>query len=159
MATTWSAMAERTLTGREFGRHRLRTCKRCHLCAGVGWSPICWRCWAQWTTYWPISIAEEERMLSPEERQEIEAEFLHYPTKQALSIDAMRIVQKHRGWVSDEALDDIGELLGMSGSDLDGVATFYNLIFRKPVGRHIVYLCDSVTCWIMGCQRLGNDLT
>ena len=98
-------------------------------------------------------------MLSQEERREIEAEFPHYPTKQALSIDAMRIVQKHRGWVSDEALDDIGELLGMSRSDLDGVATFYNLIFRKPVGRHIVYLCDSVSCWIMGCQRLGDDLT
>jgi NADH-quinone oxidoreductase subunit E len=98
-------------------------------------------------------------MLSPEERQEIEAEFPHYPTKQALSIDAMRIVQKHRGWVSDEALDDIGELLGMSGSDLDGVATFYNLIFRKPVGKHVVYLCDSVSCWIMGCRRLGDHLT
>ena len=98
-------------------------------------------------------------MLSEQERQEIEAECPHYATRQALSIDAMRIVQKHRGWVSDEALDDIGELLGMSRAELDSVATFYNLIFRKPVGRHIVYLCDSVSCWIMGCQRLGDDLT
>jgi NADH-quinone oxidoreductase subunit E len=98
-------------------------------------------------------------MLSSEERQEIEAEFPHYPKKRALSIEAMRIVQKHRGWVSDEALDDIGELLGMSRSDLDGVATFYNLIFRKPVGRHVVYLCDSVSCWIMGCRRLSDYLT
>lgn len=98
-------------------------------------------------------------MLSLEERQEIEREFPHYPTRQALSIDALRIVQKHRGWISDEALDDIGELLGMSRSELDGVATFYNLIFRKPVGRHVVYLCDSVSCWIMGSQRLANHLT
>jgi NADH-quinone oxidoreductase subunit E len=98
-------------------------------------------------------------MLSQEERREIEAEVPHYPTRQALSIDAMRIIQKHRGWVSDEALDDIAELLGMSRSDLDGVATFYNLIFRKPVGKHVIYLCDSVSCWIMGCQKLGDDLT
>jgi NADH-quinone oxidoreductase subunit E len=98
-------------------------------------------------------------MLSPEEQQEIEAEFPHYPTKRALSIDAMRIVQKHRGWVSDEALDDIGGLLGMSRSDLDGVATFYNLIFRKPVGKHVIYLCDSVSCWIMGCRSLGDQLS
>jgi len=97
-------------------------------------------------------------MLSLEERREIEAEFPHYPTKQALSIDAMRIVQKHRGWVSDENLDDIGELLGMSRSDLDGVATFYNLIFRKPVGKHVIYLCDSVSCWIMGCSQLRDHL-
>ena len=97
-------------------------------------------------------------MLSQEERREIEAESARYPTKQALSIDAMRIVQKHRGWVSDEALDDIGELLGMSRSDLDGVATFYNLIFRKPVGKHVIYLCDSVSCWIMGCSQLRDHL-
>ncbi|MDQ2773347.1 MAG: NADH-quinone oxidoreductase subunit NuoE [Acidobacteriota bacterium] len=98
-------------------------------------------------------------MLSPEEKQEIEVELPHYPTKQALSIDAMKIVQKHRGWVSDEALQDIGEFLGMSTSDLDGVATFYNLIFRKPVGRHVVYVCDSVSCWIMGAGRITDQLT
>ena len=51
----------------------------------------------------------------------------------------MKIVQRHRGWVSDESIRDIGELLGMSAADLDGVATFYNLIFRKPVGRHVIY--------------------
>lgn len=92
-------------------------------------------------------------MLSPEERSEIEAEFPHYPTREAVCIDAMKIVQKHRGWISDEVLGDIGELLGMSTTDLDGVATFYNLIFRQPVGRHVIYVCDSVSCWIMGSDR------
>jgi len=91
-------------------------------------------------------------MLTTEERTEIEAEFAHYPTREAVCIDALKIVQAHRGWISDEALADIGELLGMSTTDLDAVATFYNLIFRKPVGRHVVYVCDSVSCWIMGCE-------
>lgn len=88
-------------------------------------------------------------MLTPEERSEIEAEFPHYPTRQALSIDALKIVQRHRGWVSDEAIRDIAGLLRLSPTELDGVATFYNLIFRKPVGRHVILLCDSVSCWIM----------
>jgi len=92
-------------------------------------------------------------MLAPEERTEIEAEFPHYPNRKAACIDAMKIVQKHRGWVSDESLHDIGELLGMSDADLDGIATFYNLIFRRPVGRHVIYLCDSVSCWIMGADH------
>ena len=92
-------------------------------------------------------------MLTPEERTEIEAEFPHYPNRKAVCIDAMKIVQKHRGWVPDEALHDIGELLGMSEADLDGIATFYNLIFRRPVGRHVIYLCDSVSCWIMGADH------
>ncbi|MGH9325762.1 MAG: NADH-quinone oxidoreductase subunit NuoE [Terriglobia bacterium] len=97
-------------------------------------------------------------MLTPEERREIEAEFAHYPNKQAVSIDAMKIVQKHRGWVSDEALKDVAALLEMSADELDGVATFYNLIFRKPVGRHVVMVCDSVSCWIMGYERLRQEL-
>jgi NADH-quinone oxidoreductase subunit E len=98
-------------------------------------------------------------MLTPEERAEIEAEFPHYPNRTAVSIDALRIVQKHRGWISDEALRDIGELLGMSGADLDGIASFYNLIFRRPVGRHIIYFCDSVSCWIMGAERQCRHLS
>ncbi|HEV2419750.1 MAG TPA: NADH-quinone oxidoreductase subunit NuoE [Terriglobia bacterium] len=97
-------------------------------------------------------------MLSPEERQEIETELHHYPTKQAVCIDAMKIVQKHRGWVSDESLKDIAEILEMSVDELDGVATFYNLIYRKPVGRHVISVCDSVSCWVMGYERLRESL-
>jgi NADH-quinone oxidoreductase subunit E len=98
-------------------------------------------------------------MLSDAEQREIEHEFPHYATRQAVCIDAMKIVQKHRGWVSDEALKDISDLLGMSQAELDGIASFYNLIFRRPVGRHVVYVCDSVSCWIMGSNRQFGHLT
>jgi NADH-quinone oxidoreductase subunit E len=101
---------------------------------------------------------KESRVLKPEERREIEAEFARYPNKRAVCIDALKIVQRHRGWVSDDSLNDIGELLGMTADELDGVATFYNLNFRKPVGRHVVLLCDSVSCWIMGYERLREHL-
>ena len=105
-------------------------------------------------------------MLKTEERQEIEAEMAHYPDKQSVCIDAMRIVQRHRGWVSDESLRDIAEFLQMAVDDLDGVATFYNLICRKSVGKHVIMVCDSVSCWIMGydgirerlCSRLGIEV-
>jgi NADH-quinone oxidoreductase subunit E len=97
-------------------------------------------------------------MLTQEERSEIEAEMSHYPYKQAVCIDAMMIVQHHRGWVSDEALADVAEFLDLSTTDLDGVATFYNLIRRKPVGRHVAMVCDSVSCWIMGCEEVRDHL-
>lgn len=93
-------------------------------------------------------------MLTPVEQREIEAEIPHYPTRQALTVDALKIVQKHRGWISDEALADISQFLGLPMADLESVATFYNLIFRKPVGRHVVHICDSVSCWIMGSTGL-----
>jgi NADH-quinone oxidoreductase subunit E len=97
-------------------------------------------------------------MLSQEEREEIEAEIPHYPSKRAVCIDAMLIVQRHRGWVSDESLHALAEFLDMSTADLDGVATFYNLIRRKPVGRHVAMICDSVSCWIMGYDRVRDHV-
>ena len=98
-------------------------------------------------------------MLTEEERREIEAEVPRYPRKKATCIEAMKIVQRHRGWVSDEALQGIGELLGMTVDELEGVASFYNLIFRKPVGRHVILICDSISCWIMGYERMREHLT
>jgi NADH-quinone oxidoreductase subunit E len=97
-------------------------------------------------------------MLTAEEIGEIEAEAAHYPKRDATCIDALKIVQRHRGWVSDESVRDIAEHLGMSATDVDGVATFYNLIFRKPVGRHIIMVCDSVSCWIMGHDHMSQHL-
>jgi NADH-quinone oxidoreductase subunit E len=97
-------------------------------------------------------------MLTAEERQEIEEKITEYPNRHAVSIDAMLAVQRHRGWVSDESLRDISELLGVSTTDLDGVATFYNLIHRKPVGKHIALICDSVSCWLMGSDKVRDHL-
>ena len=93
-------------------------------------------------------------ILSDEEVREIEAECAHLPDRKSAAIDAMMIVQRHRGWVSDESLGAIAHLLGMSVENLDSIATFYNLIFRKPVGRHVVMVCDSVSCYVMGADSL-----
>ena len=98
-------------------------------------------------------------MLTDQEQREITAELGHYPEKRAVCIEALKIVQQHRGWVSDESLRDLAVLLEMTPDELEGVATFYNLIFRKPVGRHVILLCDSVSCWIMGYDRLRDRLT
>lgn len=97
-------------------------------------------------------------MLTIEEKREIEDEFPRYETRPAVCIEAMKVVQKHRGWVSDEGIRDIAEFLDMTPDELDAVATFYNLIFRKPVGQHVIFLCDSVTCWIMGYERMRDHL-
>lgn len=97
-------------------------------------------------------------MLSPEEIAEIEHELALVPRKSGACIDALKSVQRHRGWVSDEAVQDVAEFLEMSPEEVDGVATFYNLIFRRPVGRHVIFLCDSVSCWIMGLDPLRQEL-
>ena len=88
-------------------------------------------------------------MLSDLERQDIERELAHYPDKQAACVEALKVVQHHRAWVSDESLKDVAQVLGMTPEEVDAVATFYNLIFRKPVGRHVAFVCNSISCWIM----------
>ncbi len=97
-------------------------------------------------------------MLSAEELKEIEHELAHYEQPSAATIEALKIVQKHRGWVSDEAVKDIAAVLKTSAADVDSVATFYNLIFRRPVGRHVIFVCDSVSCYLMGQEKLKAKL-
>ena len=97
-------------------------------------------------------------MLTETERHEIEAALKHYPDKQAGAIDTLLLLQRRRGWISDESLLDIAQFLDMTREDVDGVATFYNLIFRQPVGRHVLFMCDSISCWIMGCERVRDQL-
>ncbi len=97
-------------------------------------------------------------MLSPEEKKAIEAEFPRCPVRQAACIEALKVVQHHRGWVSDSAVAEVADFLAMTPAEVDAVATFYNLIFRKPVGRHVIRVCDSVSCWILGADPLIDHL-
>lgn len=100
--------------------------------------------------------------LTDDEVAEIEGEVAHLPYRQAAAIDALKIVQSHRGWISDASLAAIAQQLDMSVEELDSIATFYNLIFRKPVGENVILFCDSVSCWIMGgdkvCSRIQQNL-
>lgn len=88
--------------------------------------------------------------LSAAEREAIEHEKHHYEDPRAASIEALKIVQKQRGWVPDGAIYAIADVLGIPASDVEGVATFYSQIFRQPVGRHVIRYCDSVVCHITG---------
>jgi len=96
--------------------------------------------------------------LSSAEIDEINAEMSHYEDKMAVSIEALKIVQKYRRWVSDECLIAVAELLEISPAQLEAVATFYNLIYRQPVGKTIIHYCNSVTCWMLGSDQVQERL-
>ena len=100
--------------------------------------------------------------LTAQEVTEIESEISHLPNRPSAAIDALKIVQSYRGWISDESLNAIAEMLGMSVAELDGIATFYNLIYRQPVGDKVILYCDSVSCWLMDgdvvCDKIKQKL-
>jgi NADH-quinone oxidoreductase subunit E len=98
-------------------------------------------------------------MLTDHEKKEIQEEAKAYPYLQAVCVDALKIVQQHRGWVSDESIRDIAAFLQMSVHEVDSVATFYSRIYRRPVGRHVILICDSMSCMILGYQKLYDYLS
>ena len=98
-------------------------------------------------------------MLTEEEKKEILEEVKQYPYPSVACIDALKIVQNHRGWVSDESVREIARILTMSDEEVDSVATFYSRIYRKPVGRNVILLCDSVSCMIMGYGSVYDYLS
>jgi len=94
--------------------------------------------------------------LSEAERHEIEHEISHYPDPRAASIEALKVVQKYRGWVPDDAITAVAAMIGIPAAELEGVATFYSLIFRHPVGRHVIKVCDSISCHLTGYEELRD---
>jgi len=105
-----------------------------------------------------MPMSPEINALSEQELAAIDREIGHAPYRSAVAVDALRIVQENRGWISDTSLQAIARHLGMSVDELEGVATFYNLIFRRPVGEQVILLCNSISCWIRGCDRLQADI-
>ncbi len=97
-------------------------------------------------------------MLSAIEIEQITHEMQQVPVKKAACIEALKIIQGQRRWVSDESVADIAAILEMSTAEVDSVATFYNLIFRRPVGRHVILLCDSISCYVMGYTEIKQQL-
>jgi len=97
-------------------------------------------------------------MLSEIEIRDIAAHRGHYADVRAVVPEALKIVQGHRGWISDEAVADIAAYLDLTPDEVDAVATFYNLLFRRPVGRHVILLCDSVSCHLTGYDALREHL-
>lgn len=97
-------------------------------------------------------------ILTPAEIDAIHEFMHHYPHARAASLDALKIVQKRNGWVDDAQVNAIANILDIPVTDIDGVATFFNRIYRQPVGRHVILICDSVACYLTGYEALSNAL-
>jgi NADH-quinone oxidoreductase subunit E len=75
-----------------------------------------------------------------------------------LIVDALRAVQSHHGWVPDAGIELVAELLGVLPVEVEEIATFYDKIFRRPVGKRVIHVCDSICCWANGGDALVAHL-
>ena len=102
----------------------------------------------------------------PEARERIGRILARYPTKQAALLPLLWVAQETWGWVSREAAEEVARLLELTPAHVSGVLTFYTMYNLRPVGRHLLQFCTSISCHIAGADqlldhcrsRLGIDL-
>ena len=75
-----------------------------------------------------------------------------YPTKQAGLLPALWIVQDERGWVSEHAMKEVGDVLGLTAAYVKGVVTFYTMYHQHPVGKYFIQVCTTSCCNCMGAE-------
>jgi NADH-quinone oxidoreductase subunit E len=107
----------------------------------------------------PLITINETVELSESEKQQIDEALSHVPFASGASIDALKIIQQHRGWVSDGCLKALSVHMKLTTADLDSVATFYNLIFRQPVGKVVLHPCDGISCDLMGGKKVRKCIS
>lgn len=87
-------------------------------------------------------------------RQQLEQRVAHAVTTREAAVDVMKELQRHYGWLTDQAVEEAATLLGLSTLQVEELATFYEMIYRRPVGRHVIHVCDSISCWSLGGETL-----
>jgi NADH:ubiquinone oxidoreductase subunit E len=90
----------------------------------------------------------------PELREEIETIMSRYPQLRSASIPALWAVQRHHGWCSPEAIRQAAAVMGVTPAFLESVASFYDMLYTHPVGRHKVFVCRNISCWMNGADEL-----
>lgn len=97
-------------------------------------------------------------MLPETIRTKIEELKPRYPTAKALTLPALYLAQEHFHWVSEETMKEIAELLQVSYSHVYGVASFYTMFNKKPVGKYHLQICTNVSCQILGAEKLSSHI-
>ena len=90
--------------------------------------------------------------------EELAAIMRRYPTKMAALLPALWLVQRERGWVSQEAMAEVAEVLDLTPAYVKGVVTFYTMYHQHPVGRYFVQVCTTSPCMACGAEKVVESL-
>jgi NADH-quinone oxidoreductase E subunit len=103
----------------------------------------------------PYMLADkspETPLFEGEYKQRLEKILTRYPSKRAALLPALALAQEIRGHVSPESMDRVAELLELSPAYVRGVATFYTMYNKAPVGRHLIQVCTNISCNLCGAE-------
>jgi NADH-quinone oxidoreductase subunit E len=91
-------------------------------------------------------------------KKELRSKVAAAVTPREAAVDVMKELQRYYGWLTDEAVDEAAEILGLSPLQVEELATFYEMIYRRPVGKRVIQVCDSISCWSVGCDEILEHL-
>ena len=91
-------------------------------------------------------------------RSELQARINQAVTPREAAVDILKSLQAHYGWLPDEAVEEAAVLLGLTPLQVDELATFYEMLYRRPVGSRVIHVCDSISCWAMGGESLMDHI-
>ena len=97
-------------------------------------------------------------MISAQTRQRFDDLVTRYPEKRSALIPILHEVQAEVGYLSPEAVEWVAGYLGLSPADVMSVASFYDMLSLEPVGRHLIYVCQNLTCTLLGAEKLIRRL-
>lgn len=103
--------------------------------------------------------AEEYRpVFTGARRTELDETLKRYPTKMAALLPALWMIQEERGWVSENAMAEVAEVLGLTPAYVKGVVTFYYMYHQHPVGKYFIQVCTTSPCGICGADDVVRAL-
>jgi NADH-quinone oxidoreductase subunit E len=96
--------------------------------------------------------------LSKSAKEKIEKEASKYPSRRAAVKSALRYCQEEAGWISKEIVNAVAEFLGITPIEVYEVATFYDMFYTEPGGRHRIRVCTNVSCMLRGSETIVKHL-
>jgi len=108
----------------------------------------------------PVMPAEPAAALewTPAQESEVEAALARYPNKRSAVLPALWIAQREWGWLSPSALRLVARTVELPEPEVFGIATFYTMFNLRPVGRHHLQVCMTLSCSLVGADRLFRHL-
>jgi len=97
---------------------------------------------------------------SAENRAKLEEICARYPAEQRKSaiIAALYLAQHQQGYITGNAMRHVAEAIGCTAAEVEDVVSFYTMFYTRPVGRHVLQVCRTLSCALMGAERVTAQL-
>lgn len=105
-----------------------------------------------------MSDVTKDGLLSNETKERIRGLMAKYPKARSAILPALHVVQEQLGWVPEEAQDEVAQMFDMPPAEVRSLVTFYYMYHRKPVGRYVLKVCRSISCWLRNAEALEHNL-